>query len=185
MARAGRSRNVVTRVVGWLRAGYPDGVPQQDYIALLGILHRHLSEDEIIEIAQTLADADEVDVEARIRLAIKRKTLQPATDDEVARVSARLATVGWPLDVVELAPPEEAGASADVVPEASASAETLDLTAPAPPLASSSPSATSAPPAVAPGGDPRPSLETRPPDQEARRTIVGRLITWIRQGYPT
>ncbi|HEY5484993.1 MAG TPA: DUF3349 domain-containing protein, partial [Propionibacteriaceae bacterium] len=33
----------MTRVVGWLRAGYPDGVPQQDYVALLGILHRQLT----------------------------------------------------------------------------------------------------------------------------------------------
>lgn len=177
MARSGRSRNVVTRVVGWLRAGYPDGVPQQDYIALLGILHRHLSEDEIIEIAQTLADGDEEDVEARIRAAIKRKTLQPATDDEVSRVSARLATVGWPLGVVDLASPDETDATEDAAPSEPASRPAAEpsvlLVAPSP--APDTP--------AAPVGEQR--AEARPPDQEARRTIVGRLITWIRQGYPT
>ena len=28
---------VVARVVGWLRAGYPTGVPEHDYVPLLGI----------------------------------------------------------------------------------------------------------------------------------------------------
>jgi hypothetical protein len=180
VARAGRSRNVVTRVVGWLRAGYPDGVPQQDYIALLGILHRHLTEDEIVEIAQTLADGDEEDVEARIRQAIKRKTLQPATDDEVARVSARLATVGWPLGVVELESPEETDATNGPAPADVVGDQTPDTatTSPVP-----------AEPSILPAGGPvpdlRPGSENRPPDQETRRTIVGRLITWIRQGYPS
>ena len=31
------------RVLQWLRAGYPEGVPQQDYVALLGILRRTLT----------------------------------------------------------------------------------------------------------------------------------------------
>ena len=161
MARAGRSRNVVTRVVGWLRAGYPDGVPQQDYVALLGILHRQLTDEEIVAIAQTLAGNAETDVEARIRLAIRRKTLQPATDDEVARVSARLARVGWPLAMVD----------SDVSPEADHSVE------PHPPelLAES---------AELVANDAATATETRVSDSEARRSIMRRLIAWVRQGYP-
>ena len=162
MAQAGRSRNVVTRVVGWLRAGYPDGVPQQDYIALLGILHRQLSDEEIIEIAQTLAGGSEEDVETRIRLAIKRRTLQPATDDEVARVSSRLATVGWPLAVVESDSPDDTEHIDDVEPL---------------PVSSDTP--------AVPASDTRPVLEVRSSDSEARRNIMKRLITWVRQGYPT
>ena len=55
MAREGRSRNVVSRVLDWLRAGYPDGVPQQDYVALLGILRRHLTDEEIVEIVANVS----------------------------------------------------------------------------------------------------------------------------------
>ena len=62
----------MARVVGWLRAGYPDGVPQQDYVALLGILHRQLTDDEIITIAQTIAGSTVTDVEERIRKSLVR-----------------------------------------------------------------------------------------------------------------
>ena len=162
MARVGRSRNVVARVVGWLRAGYPDGVPQQDYVALLGILHRQLSDDEIITIAQTIAGSTVTDVEERIRLAIRRKTLQPATDDEVARVSARLAKVGWPLAVVDFDTPDES--------EQTEESETADPTAE---------------PVVTVASETRTVIEVRASDSEARRNIMKRLVTWVRQGYPT
>lgn len=162
MARAGRSRNVVARVVGWLRAGYPDGVPQQDYVALLGILHRQLTDDEIITIAQTIAGSTVTDVEERIRLAIRRKTLQPATDDEVARVSARLAKVGWPLAVVDFDTPDES--------EQTEESETADPTAE---------------PDVIAASETRTVIEVRASDSEARRNIMKRLVTWVRQGYPT
>lgn len=162
MTRTHRSRNVVARVVGWLREGYPDGVPQQDYVALLGILHRQLTDEEIITIAQTLAGSTETGVEERIRAAIRRKTLQPATDDEVARVSARLASVGWPLGVVDSSNPDD-GEHHD---EAEASEPPTD---PLVNLVSASRSVT----------------EARGSDSEARRNIMKRLITWVRQGYPT
>jgi hypothetical protein len=158
----------VTRVVGWLRAGYPDGVPQQDYIALLGILHRQLSDEEIISIAQTLSTASEEDVEQRIRLAIKRRTLQPATDEEVARVSARLATAGWPLAVVDLDTPDETEHSErPEEPEAPVPSDEDD-------------------PVVVTVTETRTVVEVRSSsDSEARRNIMKRLITWVRQGYPT
>lgn len=153
---------MVTRVVGWLRAGYPDGVPQQDYIALLGILHRTLSDEEIIEIAQTLADGSPEDVEARIRLAIKRRTLQPATDDEVARVSARLATGGWPLAVADFDTPDETEHTDESEPlVASTEPESVAVT------------------------EIRTATEIRSTDSEARRNIMRRLLSWVRQGYPT
>jgi hypothetical protein len=162
VARAGRSRNIVTRVVGWLRAGYPDGVPQQDYIALLGILHRQLTDEEIIAIAQTLAGRAETDVEKRIRAAIRRKTLQPATDNEVARVSARLAGVGWPLAMVDNEGLDE-GDHGD----------------------QASPTEPAAAPVALPANEPRTVTEPRASDSEARRSVMRRLVTWVRQGYPT
>ena len=47
--------NFLTRTVDWLRAGYPTGVPRQDYVALLGLLRRKLTETEVHKIAQDLA----------------------------------------------------------------------------------------------------------------------------------
>jgi uncharacterized protein DUF3349 len=93
--------NFLTRSVEWLRAGYPAGVPRQDYVALLGLLRRKLTEEEVHKIAQDLADqsvlsADPIsvqDIEAMINDAV----LQQASAEDVARVSARLAAGGWPL----------------------------------------------------------------------------------------
>ena len=93
--------NFLTRSVEWLRAGYPTGVPRQDYVALLGLLRRKLTEDEVHKIAQDLADqsvltADPISVQD-IEEMINDAVLQSATADDVSRVSARLASGGWPL----------------------------------------------------------------------------------------
>ncbi|KUL40357.1 DUF3349 domain-containing protein [Actinoplanes awajinensis] len=93
--------NFVTRAVGWLRAGYPEGVPRQDYVALLGLLRRKLTEDEIRKIAQELATqaqpgADPI-TSADIEDLINDRLLQEATPADVVRVSAHLAAGGWPL----------------------------------------------------------------------------------------
>jgi hypothetical protein len=93
--------NFLTRSVGWLRAGYPAGVPRQDYVALLGLLRRKLTDEEIHKIAQDLADqsvlsADPISVQD-IEEMISDSVLQRASEEDVARVSARLAAGGWPL----------------------------------------------------------------------------------------
>lgn len=93
--------NFLTRCVDWLRAGYPVGVPRQDYVALLGVLRRKLTDDEVRKIAQDLADASQKTSEpittADIETMIDESVLQPASAEDVARVSARLAAGGWPL----------------------------------------------------------------------------------------
>jgi uncharacterized protein DUF3349 len=93
--------NFLTRSVEWLRAGYPAGVPRQDYVALLGLLRRKLTDVEIHKIAQDLADesqrtADPIST-ADIEAMINESVLQQASPEDVARVSARLAAGGWPL----------------------------------------------------------------------------------------
>jgi hypothetical protein len=93
--------NFLTRSVEWLRAGYPAGVPRQDYVALLGLLRRKLTEEEIHKIAQDLADqsvltTDPISVQD-IEQMINDAVLQDASAEDVARVSARLAAGGWPL----------------------------------------------------------------------------------------
>ncbi len=42
-------------VMDWLLKGYPTGVPPKDYIPLLALLRRRLTEDEVRDIADELA----------------------------------------------------------------------------------------------------------------------------------
>jgi hypothetical protein len=98
----GESRsNFLTRSVDWLRAGYPTGVPRQDYVALLGILRRKMTEEEVKKIATALADqslgSDDPISADDIETMICGEMLQNATPEDVVRVSARLAAGGWPL----------------------------------------------------------------------------------------
>ena len=92
----------ITRAVDWLRAGYPAGVPRQDYVALLGVLRRKLTEEEVRTIAvdlakqSVLAGDDPIGTED-IEKMVSRSVLQEASPEDVVRVSARLAAGGWPL----------------------------------------------------------------------------------------
>ena len=84
-------------VVAWLRAGYPEGVPQTDYIPLLALLSRRLSSDEVKAVARELISRggfDHVD----IGVMITRFTDELPSPEDIARVRDRLAAKGWPLD---------------------------------------------------------------------------------------
>ena len=92
------SPTMLSKILGWLRAGYPDGMPQQDYVVLLGILSRRLTSDEVREVAHRLIldgvfVADEHDIAAMIT----KLTNEQPLDDDIARVAAHLAAGGWPL----------------------------------------------------------------------------------------
>ena len=92
--------NFATRALEWLRAGYPAGVPRQDYIPLLGILRRKLTDYEVRQITSelaALAQQGEEITTADVEKLISEATLDAAGSADVARVSARLAAGGWPL----------------------------------------------------------------------------------------
>lgn len=84
-------------IVGWLRAGYPDGVPQVDYIPLFAYLGSQLTEDEVASIADELALTGDADSREAIKQSIARATHEVPRESEIARVRARLAAGGWPL----------------------------------------------------------------------------------------
>lgn len=94
--------NFVDTLIGWLRAGYPQGVPRQDYVALFGLLRRQLTLEEVAAFAQRLR-ADGTDVcDEQIRAIIEESVLQRASEDDIRRVASHLAAGGWPL--AEMAP---------------------------------------------------------------------------------
>ncbi|QIS16179.1 DUF3349 domain-containing protein [Nocardia arthritidis] len=90
---------VLSRVIGWLRAGYPQGIPQSDYVALFAVLHRHLTDYEVVAIAEELADGREEGTIGRdeIEQAIARFAKEQPGEDDVTRVASHLAAGGWPL----------------------------------------------------------------------------------------
>jgi hypothetical protein len=93
------SPGVLDNILGWLHQGYPEGVPPKDYFALLALLKRSLTEDEVVKAAQHVlkgANSDEV-TEAEIRTAVQGVIDKAPNPEEIHQVAARLASVGWPL----------------------------------------------------------------------------------------
>jgi hypothetical protein len=84
-------------VVNFLRAGYPDGVPINDYVPLFALLRRRLTDDEVAEVAEALVATDDTDSGRALHAAISEITKEPPRNEDIARVSARLAAGGWPL----------------------------------------------------------------------------------------
>ncbi len=90
--------NVLTQVLSWLRAGYPEGVPPKDYFPLLALLKKQLTEDEVNSvIGRILANRpDEVHRE-EIEAAITKVTQSEPSDADLRQVASKLAAGGWPL----------------------------------------------------------------------------------------
>jgi hypothetical protein len=94
------SNGLFENVLRWLRAGYPDGVPPKDYYPVLALLKRSLSEDEVVEAARSILRTNDGEVpvtEAEIQHAIGQVTASAPSSEDIQQVSARLASVGWPL----------------------------------------------------------------------------------------
>ncbi|SEK74818.1 DUF3349 domain-containing protein [Rhodococcus maanshanensis] len=88
----------LTSILGWLRAGYPNGVPEQDYIPLIALLRRRLSDEEVHAVTDALVEQfpppiDKID----IQVLITKVTDEMPTESDVERVRAHLAAGGWPL----------------------------------------------------------------------------------------
>lgn len=85
------------RIVTWLRAGYPDGIPQNDYLPLLALLARRLTADEVKIVARELMSRTAFD-DFDIGASIMGITDELPTPEDVERVRERLVAKGWPLD---------------------------------------------------------------------------------------
>lgn len=93
----------VGRILAWLKAGYPDGIPRGDYPPVLAVMRRRLSEEELVAIADQLAmesiSAGDVPTTADdIRAMVREHAYQRCSSDDLVRVSALLARGGGRLD---------------------------------------------------------------------------------------
>ncbi len=94
----------IERVVSWLKGGYPHGIPAADYVPLLALLRRRLSQEEIDELAERiiaagLIPAVRVDVGAEF-LRVKHEL---PSESELQRISEKLVDAG--IDVEYVTPP--------------------------------------------------------------------------------
>lgn len=95
--------SVVGRVLGWLTAGYPDGIPATDRFAVIALLKRRLTDDQVREIARELTAHDSPALsngeigQDEIEELIHRVLQEKPSEDDIRRVSAQLAAGGWPL----------------------------------------------------------------------------------------
>ena len=88
----------LTAILGWLRAGYPEGVPPQDYFPLLALLGRQLSEDEVQQILATLVEEGDDVTKVDIAVAVTKVTNEMPGEGEIQRVAHRLAQAGYPVE---------------------------------------------------------------------------------------
>ena len=89
---------VLASILGWLRLGYPQGVPAQDYIPLLALLRRRLSDEETVWVAQQILAAGHAPAGADdIGVLITKVTNEMPSDTDVDRVREHLEAAGWPM----------------------------------------------------------------------------------------
>ena len=90
--------DVLRRIVAFLRAGYPEGVPENDYIPLLALLRRRLSDDEVFAVATDFMSSGHAPVDATdVRIAITKLTDDMPSPQDTERVTRRLVEAGWPV----------------------------------------------------------------------------------------
>jgi Protein of unknown function (DUF3349) len=104
--------SLLASILDWLRAGYPQGVPQHDRVPLLELLRATpLTEEQVKEVVRGITNADSparADGEiTRDEIAefISGVTQHDAGPENIARVSAVLAAAGWPLTGVNSVDP--------------------------------------------------------------------------------
>jgi hypothetical protein len=86
-------------IVDFLRKGYPQGVPEHDYLPLFALLRRRLSEEEVEQIAAILAEEPgAAENPAAISAAIEQLIRSAPLENDIDRVRDHLASVGWIAD---------------------------------------------------------------------------------------
>ena len=87
----------LARIVAWLNAGYPDGVPGPDRVPLMALLTPRLSNDEVATVVRELIERGTFD-HIDIGVLITQTTDELPRPEDVERVREHLAAKGWPLD---------------------------------------------------------------------------------------
>jgi hypothetical protein len=87
---------ILQSITDFLRKGYPQGVPERDYLPLFALLRRRLTDDEVKALAEELAASshDEATTHA-IHAAIEQLLRDTPSESDVDRVREQLQSAGW------------------------------------------------------------------------------------------
>ncbi|MGW6335518.1 DUF3349 domain-containing protein [Nocardia rhamnosiphila] len=89
--------NVLRSIVDWLRRGYPEGVPESDYIPLVALLRRRLTDREVQEIAAEVLHSPDRPVDRTdIQVMITEVTDAMPAERDLQRVLSHLDPPHWP-----------------------------------------------------------------------------------------
>jgi hypothetical protein len=87
----------VVKVVAFMRAGYPSGMPTTGYVPVVALLPRRVPDDEIITITSELVLRRYRPIGAAdIGVEISRITNEMPSPDDIERVQRRLDAIGCP-----------------------------------------------------------------------------------------
>ena len=89
----------IDRIVAWLRAGYPEGIPAHDSVPLMALLSRRMTDDEIDEVSASLASSGlVVPTESHVGAEMVRVMHELPSSEEIHRVARKLRAMGWSID---------------------------------------------------------------------------------------
>ena len=89
---------VLARIVDFLRVSYPHGIPAGDYVPLLALLRRRLSDEEVLAGAHELMTSAQAPIDRTdVRVAITKITDAMHSPEDTDRVTRRLVAAGWPV----------------------------------------------------------------------------------------
>ncbi len=87
-------------VVQWLRTGYPEGVPETDFIPLVAILERRLTKREVRAVRKELEASGLMRPDsAEIGDAIEAVIHEAPSQADIERVTEHLRRKGWPVEL--------------------------------------------------------------------------------------
>jgi hypothetical protein len=87
---------ILQSITDFLRKGYPQGVPERDYIPLFALLRRRLTDEEVAALADDLAaHSPDAATAHAIHAAIAHVISETPSESDVARVMAQLESAGW------------------------------------------------------------------------------------------
>jgi hypothetical protein len=87
---------IVQSITDFLRKGYPQGVPDQDYLPLFALLRRRLTDDEVTALADDLAaNSHDEATSHTIHAAIEHLLRETPSESDVDRVREQLQSAGW------------------------------------------------------------------------------------------
>jgi hypothetical protein len=87
---------ILQSITDFLRKGYPQGVPERDYVPLFALLRRRLTDEEVVALADDLAaNCHDEATAAAIHAAITQVINDTPSEADVVRVMEQLESAGW------------------------------------------------------------------------------------------